>query len=69
VFVFVGSADPIGGEAGGRALADHLTALGLRDVAFRAYPDARHELFNETNRDEVTADVRAWLDAHVERIA
>ena len=26
------------------------------------YPGARHEIFNETNRDEVTADVVAWLD-------
>ena len=28
------------------------------------YPEARHELLNETNRDEVTADVVAWLDRH-----
>ena len=69
VFVFVGGADPIGGAVGGQALADHLRALGLGDVTFRAYPDARHELFNETNRDEVTTDVLAWLDAHVEQIA
>ena len=27
----------------------------------RLYPGARHELLNETNRDEVTADVIAWL--------
>ena len=60
---------PIGGAVGGQALADHLRALGLDDVTFRAYPDARHELFNETNRDEVTTDVVAWLDAHVEQIA
>jgi alpha-beta hydrolase superfamily lysophospholipase len=69
VFVFVGSVDPVGGRAGGQALADHLRSLGLGDVTFRAYPGARHELFNETNRDEVTRDVLAWLDAHVARIA
>jgi len=28
----------------------------------RYYPGARHELLNETNRDEVTADLIAWLD-------
>jgi alpha-beta hydrolase superfamily lysophospholipase len=64
VFVFNGADDPIGGDAGGRALADHLLALGLTDVTFRSYPGARHELFNETNRDEVSADVLAWLDLH-----
>lgn len=26
------------------------------------YPDARHEVFNETNRDEVLADVTAFVD-------
>lgn len=26
-----------------------------------AYPGARHEIFNETNRDEVLADVTAWI--------
>lgn len=34
-------------------------------VTSRLYPNARHELLNETNRDEVTADIIAWLDAHV----
>jgi alpha-beta hydrolase superfamily lysophospholipase len=28
----------------------------------RVYPDARHEILNETNREEVTADVVAFLD-------
>jgi len=36
-------------------------------VTFRAYSGARHELFNELCRDEVTADVIAWLDDHVVR--
>jgi hypothetical protein len=26
------------------------------------YPDARHELFNEPNRDEVTGNLIGWLD-------
>jgi alpha-beta hydrolase superfamily lysophospholipase len=30
-------------------------------VSHRFYPEARHELFNEINRDEVTRDVLAWL--------
>ncbi len=31
----------------------------------RVYPGARHELFNETNKDEVTADVLAFVREHV----
>ena len=37
---------------------------GVRDVTVRVYDGARHEVFNETNRDEVTADVIDWLAAH-----
>jgi len=39
-------------------------AVPSRDAqrAHRFYVDARHELFNETNRDEVTRDLIAWLD-------
>ena len=57
-----GAADPL---AGGGALVETLGAryrdAGLTDVTVRLYPEARHEVFNETNRDEVTADVLAWL--------
>jgi alpha-beta hydrolase superfamily lysophospholipase len=37
-------------------------AAGLTDVTIRTYPDARHEILNETNRDEVIADLKSWLD-------
>jgi alpha-beta hydrolase superfamily lysophospholipase len=64
LLIFNGADDPIGGDAGGRALAEHYRGLGVVDVSFRSYEGGRHELFNETNRDEVTADVIAWLDDH-----
>lgn len=67
ILVFNGAEDRVGGEAGGRRLAEHYRALGLTDVEFGAYPGARHELFNETNRDEVVADVLAWLRARTSR--
>lgn len=31
------------------------------DLAARIYPDARHEIFNEVNRTEVLAEVRAFI--------
>jgi alpha-beta hydrolase superfamily lysophospholipase len=63
ILVVNGAVDPVGGEAGGVALGAAYRAAGVRDVTVRTYPDARHELLNETNRDEVTADVIAWLEA------
>jgi alpha-beta hydrolase superfamily lysophospholipase len=47
-----------------RELEARLRARGL-DVDARYYADARHELLNELNRDDVTADIIGWLDAHV----
>ena len=50
---------------GPRAVRDQLRQAGVQDVTLTLYPGARHEIFNETNRDEVTADLVAWLDAHL----
>jgi alpha-beta hydrolase superfamily lysophospholipase len=33
------------------------------DVTTPYYDGGRHEMFNETNRDEVLTDLLAWLDA------
>lgn len=63
ILLIAGDRDPVGRKgAGMRTLATQLRAGGLLDVEVRLYPDARHELLNETNRDEVHADVVAFLD-------
>lgn len=31
----------------------------------KLYPGGRHEMLNEINRDEVYADVLAWLEEHL----
>jgi alpha-beta hydrolase superfamily lysophospholipase len=68
VLILNGADDPIGGDEGGRALAEHYRQVaGLVDVTFVSYAGARHELLNETNRDEVTADLLAWLDERISR--
>jgi alpha-beta hydrolase superfamily lysophospholipase len=50
------------GEAGPSALERHYRSAQLEDVTLRLYADARHELFNETCRDEVTRDLLEWLN-------
>jgi alpha-beta hydrolase superfamily lysophospholipase len=39
---------------------------GVADVTVKLYPAARHEILNETNRDEVTGDVVGWLRERTE---
>lgn len=64
VLIVVGSDDTLGGEESARRLAEaYVTRAGLVDVEVIVYEGARHEVFNETNRDEVHADLIAWLDA------
>jgi alpha-beta hydrolase superfamily lysophospholipase len=61
VFVIAGDRDPAAGMgAHATILADALTAAGV-DVDIVLYHDARHELLNETNRDQVTSDIIGWL--------
>jgi alpha-beta hydrolase superfamily lysophospholipase len=35
------------------------------DLTVKTYPSGRHEMFNETNRDEVLVDLVRWLDSRV----
>jgi len=67
IYVFSGARDPVGSNL--RGLIDGLKASGFTRVAARVYDGARHETLNETNRDEVTADLIAWLDGVMGREA
>jgi alpha-beta hydrolase superfamily lysophospholipase len=60
VYVFSGERDPVGANIKG--LIQDLKAAGFTELTTRIYPGARHETLNETNRDEVTRDLIAWLD-------
>jgi alpha-beta hydrolase superfamily lysophospholipase len=60
ILVISGERDPVGSNLQG-LIAD-LKAAGFARLTTRIYPGARHEPFNETNRDEATRDLLAWLD-------
>ncbi len=63
VLVIAGDHDPAG------AMGAHPTDLARRlteanvDTKLVLFPGARHEILNETNRDEVTADIISWLQS------
>lgn len=68
VLVLIGSEDPLGGPASvARLERAYRRRSGVRDITTRVYDGARHEVFNETNRDEVIDDLLAWLGAHLRR--
>jgi alpha-beta hydrolase superfamily lysophospholipase len=61
VLLLAGNADPVSDRT--RALGPLLASYARAGIALTShvYPGARHELFNETNRDEVIGDLIAWL--------
>ncbi|MBC7725760.1 MAG: alpha/beta hydrolase [Burkholderiaceae bacterium] len=66
LLIQVGGDDPFGGSRSAELLAQaYVGRSKLTDVELIIYTDARHEIFNELNHAEVTADLLAWLAAHV----
>ncbi len=62
IHVIAGMRDPVGENTRSVVkLLDAYRSAGLERVTHRFYFEARHELFNELNRSEVTDDVLAWL--------
>jgi alpha-beta hydrolase superfamily lysophospholipase len=63
LLIMVGSDDSVGGERSALKLANaYAKRSGLVDVQLIVYEGARHEIFNETNRADVRADLVRWLD-------
>ena len=62
IHLIAGTRDPVGDmTAGLQRLMSVWAKAGLTRVTHRFYDDARHELLNEINRDEVTHDLIAWI--------
>ncbi len=62
MLILIGSEDPLGGEVSVRKLAEaYIERGGLSDVEVVVYQEGRHEMFNETNQQEVRDDVQGWL--------
>jgi alpha-beta hydrolase superfamily lysophospholipase len=63
IYLIAGRRDPVSDST--RQLEPWMAeyrAAGMVNLTHKFYPDARHELFNETNRDEVTGNLVGWLD-------
>ena len=58
MFVVSGEEDPVGGYGiGVRRAYDQYRAAGMKNISMKLYKGARHEILNETNRDEVYKDI------------
>jgi len=63
VLLVAGDADPINRKLEGlNTLESWWRDAGVRQIDKLYYRDGRHEMLNETNRDEVTGDIIAWIN-------
>ena len=65
ILLMAGSDDAIGGEKGNVMLLNAYKRAGLSDLELIIYDGGRHEVFNETNKNEVMADLIEWIDARL----
>ncbi len=62
--VVSGDADPVGNYGKGVSYVyKKLLTSGAEKVELKLYEGARHELFNETNADEIFLDLLKWLES------
>lgn len=66
VYFMSGDGDPVGdyGKGVERAYKAFCNA-GLHDVFMRLYPGGRHEMLNETNKEQVYQDILNWLNEKI----
>lgn len=66
VFFIAGGDDPVGPYGKGVSqAADAFRKAGMQDVSVKIYPLCRHEILNEINKEDVFADVAAWLGSKI----
>ena len=60
-----GADDPVGNFGKGvRKVYEKYRSAGIQDVSLRLYTGDRHEILNETDRQQVFQNLSAWLEAH-----
>lgn len=66
ILVQVGEADPIGGEYSNKALVEaYRKNAGTKDIELVVYHDARHEIYNELNKNEIIQDLIDWINLRI----
>lgn len=62
VFLIAGEEDPVGNY--GKAVKnvyEIYKKAGIKDISIKLYKNDRHELINETDKEDVYDDIRHWL--------
>lgn len=67
LLVTAGAADPVGAYGKGVQKAyEALKKVGIKNLEIKLYPEDRHEILNETDREQVMEDIARWLGKHLD---
>ncbi|GGM36107.1 alpha/beta hydrolase [Paraliobacillus quinghaiensis] len=66
-FLFIsGTDDPVGKYTNGvKKAIEQYKNQGIKNIDYKFYQGARHELLNEINKNEVMEDILSWLKRHL----
>ncbi len=66
LYIISGEKDPVGGY--GKEINKYLNILkkcGFSNISSKLYPECRHEILNEINREDIFSDIELWLSKRV----
>lgn len=62
LFIISGEKDPVGGY--GKEINKFINILkksGFTNVSSKLYPECRHEILNELNKEDIYSDIQSWI--------
>jgi alpha-beta hydrolase superfamily lysophospholipase len=69
ILLISGTEDPIGNKGKGvTEVYESLVDAEINNLTFKLYEGARHELINETNKEEVFEDIHNWCNGVIEGV-
>ena len=67
IYVFAGDKDPVGFAGKGfLQFIQKWKDAGVKDLVYKLYPEGRHEMLNDINREEVIQDLTDWINKKVD---
>lgn len=67
LFIVSGAQDPVGGLGKGvKDVYDMYKETGMLDLTYKLYENDRHEILNETDRQNVYEDLLAWMNVRID---
>lgn len=66
ILSLAGSSDPVAGfRQGFESGLSIFKAAGIVSIESSCYPDSRHEILNDLDRQQVMGDINAWIARHI----